>query len=308
MAITVNNNLSQETVQKLLDIVHPGSKPVAIDLAPGSYSNFTHIVTAHDRNNSIFRIVVRRYQVFGQYDRGKKARREFAALQWAFQSGIPAPQPLYLDDTGEMLGIPGIVTPYVKGVQIESPADPIAWARGLAETLAQIHAVPIDASPRNLLLDANDEATWFLHTGKVPAYMLAHPDGKRVWKAVKNGLPRLQPVPQTLVHVDYWPGNVLWDGERVSAVVDWEEAAIGDPAIDVAYCCMDITLKGLFEAADEFLHAYESAAVRPVVNLGFWKLAAAARPMAAPHGWIDGSPQKEYFSRFIAEALEIIDE
>jgi aminoglycoside phosphotransferase (APT) family kinase protein len=303
---TVDNiTLSKETVQKLLELIHPGSQPVAIDLAPGSYSNFTHIVTARVPNGEEFRIVVRRYQVFGHYDRGQKARREFAALECAYQNGIPAPQPLYLDDTGDLLGIPGIVTPCVPGAQIESPADPIAWARALAEMLARIHAIPLDIAPRSLLLDANDEATWFLHSEKVPEYMQAHPDGERVWRALKTGFPRLKPVPPTLVHVDYWPGNILWNGDQISAVVDWEEAAIGDPAIDVAYCCMDIELRGLSAAAAEFLRAYEAAAGRPITNLGFWELAAAARPMFAPQGWIDQSPQKELFSRFIVNAEKL---
>ncbi len=302
MSAIDNNTLSQESVQKLLDILYPGSQALAIDLAPGSYSNFTHIVTARRAHGAEFRIVVRRYQAFGPYDRGQKARREFAALQCAYQNGIPAPQPLYLDDAGDLLGIPGIVTPYVAGAQVETPPDPIAWARALAEMLARIHAVPVDHTPRSLLLDANNEASWFVHSENVPEFMQAHPDGERVWQAVKTGLPRLEPVPPTLVHVDYWPGNILWEGDRISAVVDWEEAALGDPAIDVAYCRMDIILRGYFEAADEFLQAYEAAAGRPVQNLGLWELAAAARPMFLPQGWIDVSPQKEYFAQFIAQA------
>jgi aminoglycoside phosphotransferase (APT) family kinase protein len=269
--------LTFEIVQKLLNEISPGSQPIAIRPAPGSYSNFTHIVTVRDANRTEFSLVVRRYQAFGHYDRGQKARREYAALQYACQSGITAPQPLYLDETGAVLGIPGIVTRYVPGAQIESPTEPIAWARALAETLARIHAVSLDLAPRSLLLDANQEATWFLRPGSLPDFMCGHPEGERVWQAVRRGFSGLEPVPPTLVHVDYWPGNVLWDGDRISAVVDWEEAALGDPAIDVAYCRMDIALRGMPKAADEFLRAYESAVGRPLKNLGFWEL-AAARP------------------------------
>jgi aminoglycoside phosphotransferase (APT) family kinase protein len=294
--------LSAEVAQKLLNEISPGSQPVAIHLAPGSYSNFTHIVAARHPDGNEFCIAVRRYQAFGHYDRGQKARREFAALQCAWQNGIPAPQPLYLDETGGLLGIPGIVTQYVPGAQIESPDDPITWARALAETLARIHAVPGEVAPRSLLLDANAEATWFLHSDRIPDFMLAHPDGERVWQAVRQGFPRLEPVPPTLVHVDYWPGNILWDGGQISAVVDWEEAAFGDPAIDVAYCRMDIALRGLSQAADEFLRAYEAVAGHPLANLGFWELAAAARPMFSPQGWVDQSPQKERFPQFIVQA------
>ena len=297
-----NHTLSFEIVQKLLDEISPGSRPIAIRLAPGSYSNFTHIVTARDSNRAEICLVVQRYQAFGHYDRGQKARREFAALQYACQNGIPAPQPLLLDETGDLLGIPGIVTRYVPGAHIESPLDPLTWARALAETLARIHEVPSDSAPRSLLLDANLEASWFLRSDHIPDFMQAHPEGEHLWQAVQRNYPRLEPVPPTLVHVDYWPGNILWDGDQISAVVDWEEAAFGDPAIDVAYCCMDIILRGLPQAADEFLRVYEAVSGHPLPNLGFWELAAAARPMFSPQGWVDQSPQKEHFSHFIAQA------
>jgi len=65
---------------------------------------------------------------------------------------------------------------------------------------------------------------------------------------------------------------------------------------------MDMILKGLSQAADEFLRVYEAASGHPLVNLGFWELAAAARPMFSPQRWVDQSPQKEDFSQFIAQA------
>jgi Ser/Thr protein kinase RdoA (MazF antagonist) len=296
------NTLPTEIAQALLDIISLGSLPVAIRLATGSYSNFTHIITACDSGSKELCIVVKRYQAFGHYDRGQKARREFAALQCAFENGIPAPQPLYLDETGTVLGIPGIVTRYVSGAQNESPDDPVAWARALAETLVRIHTIPSDLAPRSLLLDANDEAAWFIHSDNTPEFMQAHPDGESVWKAVRRGFPRLEPVPPSLVHLDYWPGNILWEEGKVSAVVDWEEAAFGDPAIDVAYCRMDMLIRGLPQVADEFLAAYETAAGVSLPNLGFWELAAAARPMFLPQGWVDQSPQQENFSQFITQA------
>ena len=110
-------------------------------------------------------------------------------------------------------------------------------------------------------------------------------------------------MPPTLVHIDYWPGNILWRGGQIAAIVDWEEAAFGDPSIDVAYCRMQMYLKGTGSVADEFLDAYEREASQRVSNLGFWELAAAARPMFSPEGWIDESPAKERFSQFIDDAM-----
>lgn len=41
--------------------------------------------------------------------------------------------------------------------------------------------------------------------------------------------------PATIVHGDYRLGNVMFTGERLSAIFDWELATIGDPLADVGY-------------------------------------------------------------------------
>jgi aminoglycoside phosphotransferase (APT) family kinase protein len=294
---------TEEAIHTLLQELAPGSTALAIEPLPGSYSNFTHLIDARRADGSDLRLVVRRYQVFGSYDRGEKARREFKAFELVYQHGIPAPQPLYLDEQGAILGIPGIVTRYVTGTQIESPSDPIGWARALAAMLARIHAIPCDATTQNYLLDANSEASWFLRSGTVPDYMDAHPDGAAVWQLARELSPNLQQVQPALVHIDYWPGNVLWHRGQITAIVDWEEAAYGDPGIDVAYCRMEMRLSGQGEVADGFLETYETEAGRPVANLGFWELAAAARPMFNPEGRITESPAREEFRAFIADAM-----
>jgi aminoglycoside phosphotransferase (APT) family kinase protein len=295
---------TKEIIQALLQEIAPGSTALAIGPLPGSYSNFTHLVDARRPDGSDFRIVVRRYKVFGSYDRGEKARREFKAFELLHQHGLPVPQPLYLDERGAILGIPGIVTHYVAGTQVESPSDPVSWAHALAEMLARIHAIPCDSSAIGFLLDADAEATWFLRSGTVPDYMQAHPDGTAAWQMARELWPNLQQVQPTLVHIDYWPGNVIWGQGEITAVVDWEEAAYGDPGIDVAYCRMEMRLSGVGHVADDFLDAYEAAAGRRVANLGFWELAAAARPMFSPEGWITESPAKEEFRSFIADAIK----
>ena len=49
--------------------------------------------------------------------------------------------------------------------------------------------------------------------------------------------------PKTVVHGDFWMGNVLVEGGRVSGVVDWESADItGDPLRDVARFALSYAL------------------------------------------------------------------
>ena len=203
--------LSEESARALLDTIAPGSDVLAIGLFPGSFTNYTHLVEARSGDGSAVRVVVRRYLVDDSYDRGEKARREFKTLELVQESDIPVPRPLLLDDVGSLLGAPGIVTDYVSGEMFAEPADPLSCARALAAMLVRIHSVSCDAEARSSLMDANSAATWFLRRDTVPSVMDAHPDGAMLWQMLRDLLPATQPAPPTLVHIDYWLGNLLWD-------------------------------------------------------------------------------------------------
>lgn len=300
-----NNTPPPESFQSLLETIAPGSDFVAIHPLEGDFSNSTYLVDCKASDGSLFQIVTRRYAIFGDYDRGEKARREFKTLQLLTKYGLPVPEPLYLDDTGTILGSPGIVTRYMPGKLVMAQPYPAQWAEILAETLASIHRIPINASNTSFLLDANSEVLWFLKPkDSMPTYISAHPKGSALWQAMLDYLPNLMRVEPSLVHIDYWSGNILWDKGVISAVVDWEEASQGDPGIDVAYCRMDMILCGMSEEADIFLAAYEKEMGRPVANLGFWELAAAVRPMFNPDGWISESPSRERFADYVDAAIE----
>ena len=298
------DQLPTETTLALLEKIAPGSTLVRVELMPGSFSNHTHLVEARLPGGEALKCAVRRYQIFGDYDRGEKARREFKAFELMNRSGIPSPEALFLDDTGEVLGVPGIVTRFVDGALVlDAPADPLVWARKLAIMLAKIHAIPVDEDARSFLLDANAEATWFLGGETAPKYMKSFPGGAELWETSRRLYPSLQPITPALVHIDYWSGNILWQEGEISAVVDWEEAACGDPVIDVAYARMNMFLMGLPAAAEEFLRTYEAESGRKAENLGIWELAAAVRPMVDPVVWeVDREPGKERFIEFIAVA------
>src|SRR6185436_10263437 len=143
MADTALNELQAEKILVLLKRVAPGSSLVNVELLPGSFSNHTHLVEAHLPNGKTYKIVVRRYKIFGDYDRGEKARREIKTFELLNQNQVPAPQALLLDKTGEILRAPGIVTGFVEGSLIlEAPANVMDWARKLGRMLAKIHSIP----------------------------------------------------------------------------------------------------------------------------------------------------------------------
>jgi aminoglycoside phosphotransferase (APT) family kinase protein len=297
--------LPEEISLALLEKIAPRSRLLGIDLLPGSFSNHTHVVMARLPDGQELKCVVRRYQIYGDYDRGEKARREFRAFELMNKSGIPSPEPLLLDDTGALLGVPGIVTRFVEGhLQLDAPAEPLTWACKLAVMLARIHSIPVDKTASKFLLNANTEATWFLRGETPPKFMQEYRDGKEVWQTMREAYPHLIPVPDALVHIDYWSGNILWHAGDISAVLDWEEAACGDPTIDVAYARMNMCLMGLPQAAEEFLRVYEAERGCKAENLGLWEMAASARPMVDPLDWeLDQSEMKERFDKYLRAAL-----
>jgi len=268
-------------------------------------SNATCLVAARAADGSDIKIVVRRYKIFANYDQGEKARREYKLFQLLQQSPVPVPELIYLDDSGSLLGTPGIITKYVPGTLELAPADPLAWAGAMARTLAQIHSIPLEHVDRSFLLDAHPEAFWFFKPGgEIPSYIAAHPKGAAIWSAIERLWPTMQPVPKGLVHVDYYPAQLLWDKNQIVAVVDWEEAAYGDPAIDVGYCCMQLARKGHVEAGKEFLRVYEQTMGRKTPNLILCELAATIRPMYSAIDRISQSPARELFVAYIDDVLQ----
>lgn len=232
MADTELSNLQEEIACALLARVMPGSSLLNVELLPGSFSNHTHLVEARLPNGKPYKIVVRRYKIFGEYDRGEKAYREFKTFELLNQNRVPAPQALLLDERGEILGAPGIVTRFVEGsLMLEAPSDAIDWARKLARMLAKIHSSPCGKEEQSFLLKGNTEASWFLKYDSPPKYLQDYPGGADLWQMFRELYPNILAMPPSLLHIDYWSGNILWHKNEISAVLDWEEAAYGDPSI-----------------------------------------------------------------------------
>nr|WP_263326616.1 phosphotransferase family protein [Neobacillus sp. Marseille-Q6967] len=65
----------------------------------------------------------------------------------------------------------------------------------------------------------------------------------------------------SIIHGDYRTGNILYDRQNISGILDWEAAEIGDPLMDVAYICakanrMDSSLLCYLLDKDWFLQYY----------------------------------------------------
>lgn len=117
--------------------------------------------------------------------------------------------------------------------------------RQLAERLQQLHGyvlrepLPEVAIPQLLASSAGPGSVDRLMSGLDAAQDLDHVDPVLVLRAktlVRESLAALDPVPaETLIHGDIHFENVLWDGERITGLLDfeWARTAASDLELDV---------------------------------------------------------------------------
>ncbi len=126
--------------------------------------------------------------------------------------------------------------------------------RHLCEVLVELHSVDISTiDPHGRLADPRgegvDATTWDTYIDTtVEYYIRSFPDVNfdptvtfvlDLFLTLRRNKPR--PLPLVLVHGDFNPANFLYEGGRVTALIDWENARIGDPREDLGWMTtMDI--------------------------------------------------------------------
>ena len=88
-----------------------------------------------------------------------------------------------------------------------------------------------------------------------------------------------------LTHHDFWCGNALWVGDRLTGLVDWSGAAYAPRGVDVAWCRQDLVLLGSAHAAEVFLTVYETASERGVGDVRAWDRRAAEQAAGRVGEW-----------------------
>lgn len=218
----------------------PGAD-VLVEQFPGGHSNLTYLVRVGD-----VAYVLRRPPFGSQVKTAHDMEREHTLLSRLSPVCARAPRPVHLCTDESILGCKFYLMERREGVIVRRrPPEGVeftpALARGLAaaavDALVDLHAIDIDAS------------------GLV---QLGHPDGyvrrqvegwsKRYAAAQTDDIPAMTRVgawlfehmptsgPPTLLHNDYKYDNLVLDPAdltRVTAILDWEMATVGDPLMDL---------------------------------------------------------------------------
>jgi len=124
--------------------------------------------------------------------------------------------------------------------------------------------------------------------GSMPTTPLLEEADERVRS---HGVPMATSV---FLHGDVWAGNMLFEGDRCVALIDWKTAGVGDPGVDLGSLRMQMALQYGQDAAAHVLEGWQQQAGRAATSVPYWDAVAALNTPTAMDGWQgfadDGSP------------------
>lgn len=225
------------------------------------------------RQPRVERLVMRRYAdrwTWWMLDDPSKAGREWAILRWLYGVGMPVPR-LYA--CGQQNGAGFTLMARLQGQGCPAQA---ACLGELAALLARLHQlVPLEAVRQALPLVLLSE-----ELGRLDeiAHRL-HDDG--LIEALSDLLvEEVEVYPPCVLHGDPHLANALCDARGITALLDWENSALGDPRWDVARTTNWLRLHQAEELASCFCGAYEEQAGWRLSDMSFWEALTAVQSWA----------------------------
>ena len=220
------------------DLAAQINEPVrAVRAIPEGHSGFTYWVEL-DGRRGVLRLPPPGARIAGPADIPRQARI-MAALHG---QGLPVPAIVATSAGPVVDGRPFVLMEAINGDRVEQAIDagsnPLQLAASAVEVLRRFQTVPREktgiAGEDPMPLEG-EVARWTWLMDRAPSELT----GQAPRLAQLLGERQPQAGPPVLVHGDYHFGNMLFDGGRVAAVVDWEIAQLGQPLLDL--CCISLS-------------------------------------------------------------------
>ena len=213
------------------------------------------------------------------------------ALQLAETHGLAAPRLIAADLDGRANGTVTTLETFLPGSAGLRPTVSVARLREAGAALARVHAfglVPQAHLPYRPRPGAVDDRADERCRGLMPTTPLLQQADERVRS---HGMPA---VASASVHGDVWAGNMLWEGDRCAALIDWNTAGAGNPGVDLGSLRMQMALQYGHVPLSHVLEGWERQAGREAVDVPDWDAVAALNTPTVMDGWAgfadDGSP------------------
>ena len=250
----------------------------------------------------VLRIQPTGFQVFPHYD----LNLQFRSMQLLADTDVPVPRVLWIEEEDrDLFGAPFYVMERIDGrvppdnppyhqagwLTEVAPEDRAAIWLGCFEVMARIHRLDHRAvgfgfleQPELGATGLDQEIAQYEKYFAWAARGRPQPTAEAAFEWIKANRPKDEP--EGLVWGDARVGNIIYDGTRPAAVLDWEMVRIGSPEMDVGWAIFldrhhsegiqTPRLAG-FPSYDETLAHYESHAGRKVANVDYYQIFAGFR-------------------------------
>jgi aminoglycoside phosphotransferase (APT) family kinase protein len=259
----------------------PQVKLTSFNQLHGGTSKQTALISLSGAKDLPVDFVIRRDQIAATMT--GSVVHEFPLLQAVYDAGVAVPRPLFLEQSSVALGKPFVALERMPGKSMAShflvPPDR-ETALGLAEQMAKLHAIPVQkfagifgdvpqrdsAERRQQPLEKMREG--WQHFSKTPSVTMT-----AAFRWMEDNMDCAEG-PLALVHGDIGFHNMLVDGQRFVAMLDWETAHIDNPAGDLGYVRWAIEQMLPWQ---EFFDHYLASGGQPVTQrqihfFGMWEI------------------------------------
>jgi aminoglycoside phosphotransferase (APT) family kinase protein len=309
-----------EPLETFLDSAGLGAGPIQAAPLGDGHSNVTYALRRGD-----VRLVLRRPPRGPLPPSAHDVLREARLLRALAPAGVRVPEILAVCEDPAVIGAPFYVMPFLDGHVLTTELPPGLDATGigpaLVDALAELHEV--DAARPELA--GFGRPTGYLER-QVRRFrgLLEHnatrplPELDRVADWLDDARPPSPPT--TVVHGDYRLGNVMLAPDappRVTAMLDWELATLGDPLADLGYLIATwaepddppnpmLDLSGLtrrpgFARRADLIRAYHERTGRPTDGLAYYEVLALWKSAIFLEGsykrHVAGTTDDPYFAR-----------
>ncbi len=276
------------SLARLVEQLSPGGRLVRTRRLRGGVGARMDVLDIERPDGTRFKVSLRRFPCDNRWSSPEHVAHEYNVLQLVEKAAIAAPRPLLLDAEGDLIGVPAIVLTYLPGAPIYMPRDVTSWTEQLAQALLGIHAVtPKRFDLSGLSVHLRDGVREELERRGEYAQQngaLA----REVHAVLTEEIDRIAWPEATFVHDDYWPGNTVWRFGRLTGVIDWTHAEVGDPRADISQCRIDLALILDLDAADAFREAYQANAAKRLSDTWFFDLFRGLRALLSYEHWLTG--------------------
>jgi aminoglycoside phosphotransferase (APT) family kinase protein len=167
------------------------------------------------------------------------AAREALVLGRLEGTAVPAPELVAADVDAAECDVPALLITRVRGAP--SPGRPPLGP--LLEVLGEIHAVDGDGIP---------PYRRYYEPSRLAAPLWA--TDRWLWeRAIAIAHDEPPDLPVRFIHRDFHPGNTLWDGAKLTGVVDWTTGSRGPAAVDLGHLRWNLALDYGQRVADAVL-------------------------------------------------------